>query len=203
VADDQLTAIAHGQIAQLAAAEGLTTAALDHLTTAREHTRSTPDIASWLATIEATIQADRGDHAAADQAIDRAQTVLDQPGGRPAPASFDDHGTVHRTAVIGHVRLRAGDHCSARDVLTAAVSDPRPTWRRQRVLVLIDLATAELQSGDLPAAWSHATQAAELLQHAVFAVGIARLRAFRTAANRPLNGGSLRVVDEYLTRIAA
>ena len=60
--DDQLTAIAHGHAAQLAAAEGLTTAALDHLTAATEHARSTPVIASWLAATEATIHADRGDH---------------------------------------------------------------------------------------------------------------------------------------------
>ncbi len=60
LADDQLTAIAHGHAAQLAAAEGFTAAALDHLTAAREHARSTPAIASWLATTEATIHADRG-----------------------------------------------------------------------------------------------------------------------------------------------
>lgn len=41
-ADDQLTAIAHGHTAQLAAAEGLAAAALDHLTAAREHAQSSP-----------------------------------------------------------------------------------------------------------------------------------------------------------------
>ncbi|MGB8198424.1 MAG: helix-turn-helix transcriptional regulator, partial [Pseudonocardiaceae bacterium] len=76
-ADDQLTAIAHGHAAQLAATEGLTTAALDHLTTASEHARSTPAIASWLATTQATIHANRGDHAAARDVLDRARTALD------------------------------------------------------------------------------------------------------------------------------
>lgn len=203
VADDQLTAITHGHTAQLAATERLTTAALGHLTAAREYARSTPAIASWLAIIEATIHADRGDHAAARDALDRAQTALDQPGGRPAPASFHDHGTAQLIAATGRVLLRVGDHSHAREVLTAAVGDPHLPGRRHRVLVLVDLATAELHSGDLAAACSHATQAADLLQRAAYTVGAGSLRAFRTAAQRPLDGRALRALDECLTRIAA
>jgi transcriptional regulator with XRE-family HTH domain len=203
LADDQLTAIIHGHAAQLVAAEGLTTAALDHLTVAREHAQSTPAIASWLATIEATIQTDRGNHAAARDALDRAQTALDQPGCRPAPASFHDHSTAQLTATTGRILLRAGDHSHACEMLTAAVVDLRPTERRQRVQVLIDLATAELHSGNLSVACSHVTQAAELLQQAAYATGVARLRAFRTAAQRPLNSVALRALDERLIRIAA
>jgi hypothetical protein len=203
LADDQLTAIAYGHTAQLAAAEGLTTAALDHLTAAREHAQSTPAVASWLATIEATVRADRGNHAAARDALDRTQAVRDQPGGRPAPASFQHHGAAQLTATTGRVLLSGGDHSRAREVLTAAVGDLRATQRRHRVLILIDLATAEMHSGNLAAACSHATQAAELLQGATYAVGVARLRAFRAAAQRFLNGRALRSLDEHLTWIAA
>jgi tetratricopeptide (TPR) repeat protein len=203
LADDQLTAIAHGYAAQLAAAEGFTVAALDCLTMAREHARSTPAIASWLATTEATIHADRGDHVAARDALYRAQTALDQPGGRSAPALFHNHGTAHLTAATGGVLLRVGDYGDAREVLTAAVGDSHSIGRRQRVLALVDLATAELRSGNLSAACSHATQAAEFLHQAAYAVGTVRLRAFRTAAQRSLNGGALRALDEHLTRIAA
>jgi transcriptional regulator with XRE-family HTH domain len=203
VADDQLTAIVHGHTAQLAATEGLTTAALDHLTAAREHAQPTPAIASWLTTIEAAIHADRGDHAAARDALDRAQTALDQPGGRSAPASFHHHGTAQLAAATGRVLLRLGDYTHACDVLTAAVGDPHPIGRRQRVLILIDLATAELHCGNLAAACSYATRAAELLQQPAYSVGTARLRAFRTAAQRPLPSAALRVLDEHFTRIAA
>jgi transcriptional regulator with XRE-family HTH domain len=204
LADDQLTPIAHGHAAQLAAAEGLTIAALDHLTAAHEHARSTPTIASWLATIEATIHADRGNHAAARHALDRAQTTLNQPGGRPAPASFHHHSTAQLLpATTGRVLLQAGDHSNARDVLTAAVGNSYLTGRRQRVLALVDLATAELHSGNLAAACSHATQAAEYLQQATYKVGTARLRAFRSAAERPLTSAALRALDDQLTRMAA
>jgi transcriptional regulator with XRE-family HTH domain len=203
VADDQLTAIAHGHTAQLAAAEGLTVAALDHLAAAREHAQSTPAIALWLTATEATIHADRGDHAEARHALDHAQSALDQPGGRPAPASFHDRGTAQLTAATGRVLLRIGDNNHACEVLTAAVDDPHLVGRRHRVQVLVDLATAELHSGNLPAACFHATQAAELLQQGAYAVGTARLRAFRTAAQQPLTSAALRALDEHMIRIAA
>jgi hypothetical protein len=104
VADDQLTALAHGHTAQLAATEGLSVAALDHLGAASEHAQTTPPLACWLAAIEATIHADRGDHAAARDALTRAHTALDQPGGRSTPASFHHHPTTHLTAATGHVQ---------------------------------------------------------------------------------------------------
>jgi transcriptional regulator with XRE-family HTH domain len=203
IADDQLTAIAHGHTAQLAANEGLTTAVLDHLTNASAHAQSTPALASWLATIEATIHADRGDHAAARAALDRAQTALDRPDGRSAPASFQHHGTAQVIAATGRLLLRDGDHSHAREVLTAAVGDPRLTGRRHRVLILVDLATAELHSGDFAAACSHATQAAQLLHRAAYTVGATRLRAFRAAAQRSLSSGALRSFDQHLYWIAA
>jgi tetratricopeptide (TPR) repeat protein len=203
VADEQLTAIAHGHTAQLVAAEGFTTTALGHLITGSEHARCTPALASWLASIKATIHADRGEHTAAREALDRAHTVVGQVGGRAVPASFRHPGTSQLSAVSGRLLFRAGDYAGACERLIATLDQSHPIPRRQRVLVLIDLATAELRSGDLPAACSHATQAAALLCHAAYAVGATRLRAFRAAAQRPLNNGALRALDEHLTRIAA
>jgi hypothetical protein len=122
VSEDQLIAIAHGHTAQLAAAEGLTTAPLDHLTAAREHAHSTPAITSWLATIEATIHADRGDHIKARNALDRAHTALDQPGGHSPPVWFHHHGTAQLNAATSRILLQAGNHSYARAALTAAVT---------------------------------------------------------------------------------
>ncbi len=99
--DDQLTALAHGYAAHLATTEALTTAALDHLTTATEHARSTPTLASWLATIEATLHADRGEHAAARQALDRAHAALSQLPGRPISPLSHDSTTANLAAATG------------------------------------------------------------------------------------------------------
>ncbi|MGH3921913.1 MAG: helix-turn-helix domain-containing protein [Pseudonocardiaceae bacterium] len=203
VTDDQLTAIAHGHAAQLAAAEGMTVAALDQLSEASEHARTTPAIASWLATTEATIHADRGDHSAAREALDRAQTALNQPGGRSAPTSFRNPATAQLNAATGRVLLRTGDFDNARDALTTALDDLRSTARRQNVLVLIDLAVVLLHISNLPAACSRATQAADLLRHAPYATGTAHLRTVRDAAARPIGPRALRVLDQYLADLAA
>jgi hypothetical protein len=61
----------------------------------------------------------------------------------------------------------------------------------------------ELHRGDLAAACSWATRAATLLQQTAYALGAARLRAFRAAAQRPLTSRALRALDEHLSRIAA
>jgi transcriptional regulator with XRE-family HTH domain len=203
LADDQLIAIAHGHAAQLAAHEGMTTAALDHLTAGSEHARSTPTIALWLASTEATIHADRDDRVAAREALDRAKTALDQDAGRPAPASFHVSPTTYLTAATGHVYLQLGDHNGAREKLAGLLDDTHPTPRRQHVLVLIDLATAELHSGNFSNACSQATKAADLLHHAAYTIGAARLRAFRAIAQRPLPNRALRALDAHLSEIAA
>jgi hypothetical protein len=69
--------------------------------------------------------------------------------------------------------------------------------------VLVDLASAELQAGNIPDACRHATAAADLLQRTRYATGTARLRAFRAAAARPIGPRALRVLDEHLAHLAA
>jgi transcriptional regulator with XRE-family HTH domain/tetratricopeptide (TPR) repeat protein len=203
VGDGQLTALAHGYAAQLAARDGLTTAALDHLATAAEQARDDPAITCWLATTETTLHADQGDQQLASDALDRARTERDKTARCPAPAWLDGHPAEHLAAATGHALLRAGDYDGARTTLTSALDKFPVTARRLRVLLLIDLATAELHTGNHPAACSHATQAATLLHETAYAVGAARLRAFRTTAQQPLNSGALRALDDHLGRIAA
>ncbi|MGH4009788.1 MAG: helix-turn-helix domain-containing protein [Pseudonocardiaceae bacterium] len=200
--DDQLIALAHGHAAQLAAHEGMTTTALDHLTAADEHARSTPAIASWLATVEATIHADRGGHPTAREALERGHTALDQPGGRPAPTSFHRSG-AELTAARGRVLLRAGHYSNASKTLTSALDQLSPAARRPRVLILIDLATVELRRNNLSESCRRATQAADLLHRLPYATGAARLRAFRDAAARPISPRALRLLDKCLGALAA
>jgi transcriptional regulator with XRE-family HTH domain len=200
--DDQLIAIAHGHAAQLAAHEGMTTTALDHLTAAGERARSTPAIASWLATLEATIHADRGDHTLASEALQRAHTALDQPGGRPAPTSFHRSG-AQLIAARGRILLQVGDYSDASKALTAALDQLSSTVRRPRVLILIDLAAVELRRNNFSESCRHAALAADLLQRLPYATGAARLRAFRDAAARPISPRALRLLDKCLGAFAA
>lgn len=72
------------------------------------------------------------------------------------------------------------------------------------MLILVDLTTAELCSGRRHRYVSPRHPGRRTLApHAAYAPGIARLRAFRTAAERPLTIGALRTLDDHLARIAA
>jgi hypothetical protein len=67
--DDLAAATVLGYAAQLAHAEGMASAALDHLVAALAHAENAPALAPWLASIQATMWADTGDHTSAEDAL--------------------------------------------------------------------------------------------------------------------------------------
>ena len=83
-----------------------------------------------------------------------------------------------------------------------ALDKLRATARRQRALLLVDLATAELHTGNLPDACARATQAAtsytKPLRHRVCPTS--RLPCCRSATHEQ---PALRVLDEQLRQLAA
>jgi transcriptional regulator with XRE-family HTH domain len=198
--DDQAAAIVLGYTAQLAHSEGMTGAATDHLAAALAHAERAPALASWLASIQATMHADSGGHACAAETLDRAE-----PTNQIAvqPDLLLDYSRADLAAVTGHLHLQAGNYTAARAALIAALDEFSPTARRARILALADLATVELHVGNLPDACRHATTAAELLHRGPYAAGTARLRAFRVLAARPIGPRALRVLDEHLSQLAA
>jgi hypothetical protein len=199
--DDQTAATVLGYTTQLAHAEGMTTAAMDHLNAALAHAERAPAVAPWLASIQATIHADSGDHTAAVDSLHRAEPTTAQPATR-SPLLLD-YGPAHLTAAAGHVHLQVGHHIEARAALAAALYQLPPTARRARILTLTDLAMTELHAGNLTDACRHAIAAADLLNRTTYATGATRLRAFRAAAARPTSPRALRALDEHLARLAA
>lgn len=199
--DDQGAATVLGYAAQLAHAEGMTGAAVDHLVAALAHAEHAPAVAPWLASIQATLCADSGDHTNADDALQRAEPTAHQPATQPQ--WLLDYGPAHWVAVTGHACLQDGNHITAQAALAAALDQLPPTARRARILVLIDLARAELHAGNIPDACRHAAAAADLLQRNRYATGNAGLRAFRAAAARPIGPRALRALDEHLAHLAA
>ncbi|MGH3807718.1 MAG: helix-turn-helix domain-containing protein [Pseudonocardiaceae bacterium] len=199
--DDQAAATGLGFSAQLAHAEGMTGAAVDHLVAALAHAERAPAVAPWLASIQATMCADSGDYTSADDALQRAEPTAHQPATQPH--RLLDYGSAHLAAATGHACLQAGNHTAARAALAAALDQLPLTARRARILVLVDLARAELHAGNAPDACRHATSAADLLRRSRYATGTARLRAFRAAATRPIGSRALRVLDEHLAHLAA
>jgi hypothetical protein len=179
----------------------MTTAAMEHLDTALAHAEQGPAIAPWLASVQATIHADSGDHTAAVDALHRAEPTTSQPATRSL--LLLDYGPAHLAAAAGHVHLQAGHHTEAQVALAAALDQLPPTARRARILALTDFAMTELHAGNLPDACRHAITAADLLHHTTYATGATRLRAFRAAAAHPISPRALRALDEHLARLAA
>jgi hypothetical protein len=105
--DDQAAAIVLGYAAQLAHSEGMTGAAVDHLVAALAHAERAPAVAPWLASIQATIRADSGDHTSADDALQRAEPTTHQPVTQPH-LLLVDYGPAHLAAATGHACLQAG-----------------------------------------------------------------------------------------------
>jgi transcriptional regulator with XRE-family HTH domain len=194
--DDQAAATVLGHTAQLAHAESMTTAAMDHLHAALAHTERAPALAPWLASIRATIHADSGNHTTAAEALHRAEPTTAQPATRSL--FLLDYSPAHLAAAAGHGHLQAGNHTAARVALATALDQLPPTARRARILALTDLAMTELHAGNLPDACRHAITAADLLNRTPYAIGTTRLRAFRAAAARPIGPRALRALDERL-----
>jgi hypothetical protein len=201
VEDDQTAALALGYTAQLAHSDGMTSAAREHLATALAHAERAPALTPWLASIQATLAAESGDHTAAADALHRAEPTTSEPAQQPYPVL--DYGPAHFAVVTGHTHVQAGDYTAARVALTIALDQLPPTARRVRILALTDLATAELHAGTVPDACRYATAAADLLHRAPYATGAARLCAFRMIAARSMGPRALRALDEYLAHIAA
>jgi ATP/maltotriose-dependent transcriptional regulator MalT len=199
--DDQSVALVLGYTAQFVHAEGMISAARDHLTTALAHAEKAPALVAWLASIQATFAAECGDHAAAADALHRAEPAVSESAQQPCPLL--EYGPGHFAAVTGHTQMQAGDYTAARAALTLALEQLPSTARRVRILVLTDLATAEVHAGAVPDACRDATTAAELLHRAPYATGAARLRAFRVIAARSMGPRALRALDEHLAHIAA
>jgi transcriptional regulator with XRE-family HTH domain len=194
--DDETAALVLGYTAQLAHSEGMTGTAADHLAAACAHAERAPTVVPWLASIQATLHADSGDHTCAADTLHHAEPTTNQVAMQP-------YGPADLAATTGHMYLQAGNYIAARAALVTALDQFPPTARRARVLALADLATVELHGGNLPDACRHATTAAELLHRSPYAAGTARLRAFRVLAARSIGPRALRVLDEHLAQLAA
>jgi transcriptional regulator with XRE-family HTH domain len=199
--DHEAAAQALGHLAELTRTQGMPAAALTHLAAAHSHTEHAPDLRPWLAALEATTHAARSDHTAARDALDRTDAA---PSAQDAAAGRRSDGvSTELVAALGHAYLRAGEDNEARGYLTGALDQLPTTARRARVLLLLDLATAELHAGALPAACKHATTAAGILDLALYVTGVNSLRAFRAAAAASrAEPKILRIIDEHISHAA-
>lgn len=201
--DHLQAAAALGHVAFIPAAEHSYTAALDYMRGAAHHVSKQPHgpVASWLAAVESELHTNAGSPDAALGAIDRARQALDRPGLAAKLPWFDYYDAARLGGFAGFATLRAGQLDTARTALTEALAALPRSAVKQRAVFLADLATVELNGGNLDEACRLAADAADQLHLAGYATGAGRLREFRASVDRWKTSPAVRVLDEQLAAL--
>jgi transcriptional regulator with XRE-family HTH domain len=190
-------------IAFIPAAEHGFTAALDYLHGAHDQLKYQPcgPIASWLAAVESEMHTNAGNPTAALHCLDRARDALAAPGLAIELPWFDYFDATRLSGFAGYTTLRASRYDDARTELSTALGKLSRSAVKQRAVFLADLASVELQDGNLDHACAIAADAAGQLHQAGYATGAGRLRDLRAALEPWKTTTPVRVLDEQLAAL--
>jgi hypothetical protein len=193
----------------------LTAAVIGHLAFALAHARQPDDaccltdhalgqdghgahplVTSWLHCVASEVHARAGTGTTSLRHIDSAHAAFTSDDIPPAWFDFFDRARLH--AFAGYAALAVGEHRHAATCLTQALDDLGPTGRKQRSVVLADLAAANAADGDLVA--NYLNQALDVLHPDPYTTGLDRIRAVR-----PLLGDSShgKQIDQRIAAITA
>jgi transcriptional regulator with XRE-family HTH domain len=201
--------------AQVAADDALTAAVLGHLAFAHAFTRDFqaaqsladqalrqaahgvhPLVASWLHCVASEVHVRAGAAGAGLKQIDMARDafVVDSA----PPEWFDFYDSARLDSFAGYAAVASGDHPHAATLLARALDGLGPDSRKQRSVVLADLAAAHAADGDLLA--DYLLRGVDALQADPYTTGLERIRSVR-----PLLGDSShgREVDERVAALTA
>ena len=134
---------------------------------------------SWLAAVEAEIQAKANAPSASLRALDRAETALDRVEAGEVPAWMDYYDTTRLNGFKGFAYLRLRRPADAQAALRAALGSLGASATKQRTIFQADLATSFVQQGEIDEGCRLAGQAAATLAQAGYATSGGRLREFR------------------------
>jgi transcriptional regulator with XRE-family HTH domain len=137
--DPHLAAATLGHMSFVPAASGGFNAAADLLEGANKSAAKITVLPSWLASVEAEIQAKAGKNHASLTAIDRAEGSLTL--GHEVPVWMDYYDTTRLQGFKGFAYLKAGKPEEARTALGEALSGLDDHAVKQRAVFLTDLAT--------------------------------------------------------------
>jgi hypothetical protein len=154
---------------------------------------------AWLAAMEAVVHATAGDDTETWRALDRARAAAERIATEERPPwpwvfPFGAHKIASHQLSCA-VRLRRPDLAYA---AVDAVSFSDPGHRKQRALVLLDLASAHVQSHELEEALRAATAAVDLVEHTQSERVLSRARQFRRMVPATAPHGVLGDFDECL-----
>jgi hypothetical protein len=198
--DHLQAAAALGHVAFIPAADYCYSSALDYLRAATQQVGKHPDgrVASWLSAVESEIRTNAGSHVEARAAIDRAREKLANPGLIADLPWFDYYDSNRLSGFEGYALLRDRQFDASRAALTDAAEHLARPAVKQRAVFLADIATVELAGGDLDRACATASDAADQLRRAGYAVGVGRLREFRRSLEKWADSTPVKALDEQL-----
>jgi tetratricopeptide (TPR) repeat protein len=134
-----------------------------------------PLVGSWLHCVASEVHVRAGAPAAGRAQIELARDafVVD-----PAPLGwFDFYDSARLDSFAGYAALACGDHPHAATLLTRALDGLGPDSRKQRSVVLADLAAAHAADGDLLA--EYLLRGLDALQADPYTTGLQRIRSVR------------------------
>jgi transcriptional regulator with XRE-family HTH domain len=197
--DPHLAAATLGHMSFIPAASGSFNAAADLLEGANKSAARITVLPSWLASVEAEIQAKAGQTRASLTAIDRAEGSL--APGQEVPGWMDYYDKTRLLGFKGFAFLKAGKPDVARNVLGEALAGLGSHAVKQRAVFLTDLATTHVAEGEIDKGAEVAAEAADALSAAGYATSAERLHEFRALVQPWQDRASVKALDERLALV--
>jgi hypothetical protein len=197
--DPHLAAATLGHRSFVPAASGGFNAAADLLEGANKSAAKITVLPSWLASVEAEIQAKAGKNHASLTAIDRAEGSLTL--SLEIPVWMDYYDTTRLQGFKGFAYLKAGKPEEARTALGEALSGLDDHAVKQRAVFLTDLATTYVHEGEVDKGAQVAAEAADALSTAGYATSAERLHEFRELVQPWHDRASVKELDERLAPV--
>ncbi|MEV8637257.1 transcriptional regulator [Streptosporangium sp. NPDC051023] len=202
-ADDQLLGAAIlGHAAFVPGWAGDRDSAAERLRAARAYTRRADAVpalfTAWLYAVEAECETRCDKPREALRVIGRAEDVLAESGEMPLPEWFDWFSPVRLASFKGNTQLKAGHLPQARQTLLQVLEELPDEARKQRTVVLGDLAAVEAAEGNPEAACARASEALDQLSVTWYATGMERIREVRRALEKWADLDCVLQLDDHL-----
>jgi tetratricopeptide (TPR) repeat protein len=164
----------------------------------RQVCRTNGAVGSWLACVEAEVQANLGDQSASVDALRDAMlsSHVSTAGEYGDWSRFDDSG---RAGFLGVCMLRLGRYSEARDALQESLALLNPSEGQRRLTLMIDIAQANAKDGAIDEACANARHAVRMAADLKSPVKAQRIQPLRDDLTAHRDAACVRLLEEEWT----
>ena len=164
----------------------------------RQVCRTNSAVGSWLACVEAEVQANLGDKSASVDALRDATRTSHVPmaGDEGDWSRFDDAG---RAGFLGVCMLRLGRYGEARQALQEGLALINPSERQRRLTLMIDIAQTYAKDGAIEEACANAREAVRMAADLRSPVKAQRIEPLRDDLVTHRDAACVRLLEEEWT----